>query len=210
MENTAKKYTNKDTKKPLLILDINGLFVYRIYKNTSSSLNKDICSCLNKDICEIQSDSVKKVGNYIVYKREGINNFLEKIFKIFDVAVWSSARMYNIKNILNYIFEGREKELLFVWSQKECKIKYKQNSKPTFLKNLSLVNENFPQYNINNIYIVDDSKEKMYNNPKNNCIIVQQWIPININTNINSELVKSESNETLDDIFLLILGKIKD
>lgn len=203
MQNTIKK----ESKKPLLILDINGLFVHRVYKT---------------DICKIETNDVKKVGNYIIYKREGIDDFLKKIFKIFHVAVWSSARIHNINNILNYIFEGREKELLFVWSQKECKKKYKKNSKPNFLKNLSLVNENFPQYNVHNIYIVDDTKEKMYNNPKNNCIIVNQWIPTNIEVNktelqetqngkvVENEVVERENNQTLDDIFLLILRKIKD
>jgi len=103
----------------------------------------------------------KEERKSLLWKRPDIESFLEFIFKQYDVAVWSSARKHNVEYQAKYALGDYYKQLVFVMDQSHC---VKEDD--VFLKNLTVVWDQYPQYNESNTLIIDDSDEKMINNPK--------------------------------------------
>lgn len=149
--------------RTLLIVDLNGIMVYRQY------------SIPQKD--EKLPPGALRVGNFIMWKRPGYEEFIEMIFKHFDVAVWSSVNSYNITAMTQEIFGKRENDLVFIWDQKKCQAVEHPlfDHKKLYLKNLSEVWKAFPQYNRNNTLIIDDTDLKMRNNPRSCVVLAQPW-----------------------------------
>lgn len=162
---------DNSSKRTLVILDLNGLLIER--QHVSKYTDKPKYSA--------------KVGHHYVWKRPGLSLFLKMVFRHFDVAVWSSASRRNINTVLNHVFGKYSKHLKFVWSQTECDVIQRSDGdddvssgktsvyNDIFLKNLSRVWENFECYNQTNTIIVDDSKEKMINNPDKCVMISETW-----------------------------------
>ena len=59
------------------------------------------------------------VDGYNVYKRPGLDTFLEFCFANFQVGVWSSAAESYVDEIVKNIFKD-PKKLLFKWTKNEC------------------------------------------------------------------------------------------
>jgi hypothetical protein len=71
----------------------------------------------------------------------------------------------------------RKERLLFVWGQQECREEAPQSEspqKPTFLKPLSKVWEEFPQYQTRTL-LIDDSPVKARANPPHTAIHPREW-----------------------------------
>lgn len=132
-------------RKKLLILDLNGVLVFR--------------------------DKEK----HIDYKRENVETFLDWCFENFDVALWSSARKHNVEHIAKEVMGAeRIKRLRFMWHQDQC------TPHPTveyvFKKPLQKVWDIYgPQYDQTNTLIMDDTAEKMEDNPPNTWFPVKTW-----------------------------------
>ena len=60
-----------------------------------------------------------EVGNYKVYKRPYLEEFLDTLKKHFKVAVWSSAGDTYVEQIVCHIFP-KEYKLQFVWGRSKC------------------------------------------------------------------------------------------
>lgn len=166
-------------KKTLVVLDLNGILVLRLHQNK-------IPETTNPEIVE----SSKKVkGNFHIWRRPHLDSFLEFLFQHFEVAVWTSAMSHNMQPILDIVFENlphlRER-LVFQWGQEQCKaipipnMKVSSDSLMTavhdekcknkwqeklFLKTLSRICEEFPEYTERSVLFIDDSPEKMVENP---------------------------------------------
>lgn len=157
-------------QRQLLILDLNGFFIDRVYdKNYEIRTNR--------------------IGNFLVWKRKGTKKFLDYAFANFDVAVWSSACKYNVNRLLKYVFGDYSSKLTFVWDQSHCKL-----SDDCFLKNLEDVWEKFPQYNENNTLIIDDTELKMKNNPKSCVIMIKTWNRTMKNSKINIKILSTRKS----------------
>ncbi|KAI8563158.1 hypothetical protein RHMOL_Rhmol03G0091000 [Rhododendron molle] len=91
------------SRKKLIVLDLNGLLVHRVYRfdrnfNVQDYPPPDV-------IC----------GPHLVFTRPFCSEFLEFCFERFEVGIWSSARERSIDTILNTIKTGLKDKLLFVW-----------------------------------------------------------------------------------------------
>ena len=84
-----------------------------------------------------------------VFLRPYLNEFINEMMRLFDVAVWTSGKDQTMKKAMNEIFGNKQKYLVFYWTQKECT---KIGIKPPnmFKKELTKVWESFPQYNQHN------------------------------------------------------------
>lgn len=157
----------KSRAKKLIILDMNGLLIHRLF--TKNKESKDILP------------DVKHIGNFLVWKRPGAEELLNFLLENFDVAIWSSMSKYNLNPFVNYIFDdsenNRKDKLKFVWDQTNCEsVKHPEtDKKPLFLKNISDVCKEFPEYEKYNILLVDDSKLKSRNNSPYNLYLVDDW-----------------------------------
>ena len=148
----------------LLILDVNGILIHREYQK-------------NLDLAPPKG--AYREGNFFVWLRPGLKDFLDYCFTNFEVAVWSSAAKHNLDPLVKEVFGKYYTRLVFVADQDYCQkvppakansrttTNYK-SPKPLFLKNLDKVwafSRLKNRYNATNTLIIDDSDEKMVNNP---------------------------------------------
>jgi hypothetical protein len=155
--------TSKRNPK-LLILDLNGLLLYRRMGNDKSRAPRP---------------HDKKAGAFNVWLRPHATTFLDFVLSKFHVAIWSSAGRHNILPLLNLLFPDGdgEQKVAFVWSQSECTDSGETHpdnpNRPLFLKEVSKVFERAEYeglYTASNTLLIDDDAYKAARNPHNTCI----------------------------------------
>ena len=151
------------TTKPLLILDLNGILIYREFIKS-----------------DIVYNNGERIGNFNIWKRPKLQEFLDFIFSKFHVAVFSSITKKNIEKTVQYVFGEKYSLLKFIYNQDNCVKVSKFNSKDhkrdiTFRKNLQIIWNKFPDFNLENTLIIDDSPEKMRYNPSHCYFIPETW-----------------------------------
>ena len=136
-------------------------------------------------------------GYYIVFERPNLQNFLDYLFKTFNVSIWTAAsKDYAMFVIENAILKGHpERKIDYVFFSYHCNIskKIKKGS-----KDLSMLWDVYgiDGFKKNNTMILDDYDEVHDTQPEN-CIIA---IPF-----------KFTENGSVNDIFLMdLLEKIKN
>lgn len=160
----------KNKARKLIILDMNGLFTHRVY----NKLNKNGSNIV--DINKLPKGGAQ-IWNFLVWIRPGSKKFIRFLLKHYDIAVWSSMSKWNVDQLVKYVFKNKVDNLKFVWAQSKCKsITHPTNKKkPLFLKNLSEVWKEFPEYDINTTILVDDSNLKAKENPEGTLYKVDEW-----------------------------------
>lgn len=132
-------------KKPLVILDIDQTLIFA----TKKSLNR------NPDF---------GVFDYVVYKRPNLNEFIERLDKSYDIAIWSSAGNDYVNSIIDQL--KLNIEIQFIWGRNEATQKrqlndYHETGNDTeyyYVKPLKKVKRK--GYNLERILIIDDSPHK--------------------------------------------------
>lgn len=165
--------TSLKSQKPLLILDINKLLVFRAY---APKLKEEFPECVS-----LVKDATM-LGNNWTWLRPDMEEFLDFIFTRFTVAVWSSAWSKNVDLLCDFIFGIRRSELLFEWDQTKCtKISPhpdpKEVTKPLFAKDLQRVWKEYPDYHAGNTLILDDCPYKMHLNDNLCVMLTKPWLP---------------------------------
>lgn len=125
----------QSVEKKLLILDLDETLVYA-----------------TEEKLERQEDFT--IGEYIVYKRPYLQEFIAFCLENFDVAVWtSSTQNYAIK-IVEEIFQNPN-ELKFLWSRLRCTISFDEEERENFLeKKMTKVGRR--GYDLNKVIVIDD------------------------------------------------------
>lgn len=129
-------------EKKLLILDLDETLVFA-----------------TEEILERPQDFI--VGEYFVYKRPFLKEFIEFCLGNFEVAVWtSSTHNYAIK-IVEEVFPNPN-ILKFFWSRLRCTIRYDAELQETYFeKIMSKVRKR--KFDLAKVIVVDDSPEKWRN-----------------------------------------------
>ena len=111
-------------------------------------------------------------GYYMVFERPGLQEFLDFLFKNFNVSIWTAAsKDYALFIIEKFILNGKpERKLDWVFFSYHCKISEK--IKDDHSKDLRVLWENFnlPGFKEYNTYILDDNPE-VYDSQTDKCII---------------------------------------
>jgi TFIIF-interacting CTD phosphatase-like protein len=115
-------------------------------------------------------------GYYIIFERPHVQEFLDYLFKNFNVSVWTAAsKDYALFVIQNILLTKPERHLEYIFFAYHCKISknlYNRNS-----KNLKLLWEKFnlgTEFNSKNTMIIDDLPEVFESQPKN-CIAIHPF-----------------------------------
>ncbi|CAO3623337.1 unnamed protein product [Cunninghamella blakesleeana] len=135
-----------DIQKQLLILDLNGTLLSRTRKRTG------------------------------MFVRPNINNFLNYIFKNFQVMVWSSAQKNSVNRMLQ-LFEQDINRLSLIWDRSDMGLTIEQfHSKSTTVKDLQKIWDTFDnnEFNATNTILIDDSPSKSVLQPYN-CISISTF-----------------------------------
>lgn len=130
-------------KKILLILDLDETLIF----STSNKIAK-------------QEDST--IDEYFVYKRPGLDLFLNTILADFEIAVWTSSTEDYAEELIKKIFP-QDYPLSFVYGRSKCTLTFlREQNDYTYSKNLKKLKRK--NYNLEKILIIDDSPEKLRRN----------------------------------------------
>lgn len=101
-------------------------------------------------------------------------DFIHMASLLYRMAVWTSGSIKRCSRMVNALFQNTNKysPLLFAWYNSDCEESGEKCGKyyQVLLKNLSQVWTSFPDYNVTNTVIVDDSPEKCAGNPQHTAI----------------------------------------
>ncbi|CAI9099431.1 OLC1v1036257C1 [Oldenlandia corymbosa var. corymbosa] len=141
----------KQFQKKLLILDLNGILVHVVHKESVLGLN-----------LHTKCDYV--MMHSYVFKRKYSDEFLEFCFERFHVAIWSSRKWDNLDSILQNLFPSARDRFICRYSQEQC---HKVNQ--VFCKDLTRIwvdlrAMKFGEFDESNTLLVDDSVEKSVRN----------------------------------------------
>lgn len=94
--------------KPLLILDLDGTLIYTTEDNTETfnpEIIHTLCNC--------------GVGK--IYKRPGVDKFLEFCFRYFDVAIWTASGDQYADHVIGNLFTREQRDkLVFIFTSDRC------------------------------------------------------------------------------------------
>jgi len=146
-------------KRILFILDLNGTLLHRLTKSELVIKAREHPQSRSSD-CIVN-------GNPI-YFRSGHLKFVEGLFELGEVAVWTSAMPKNALPMTRNVFGSLYERLLFVWTQNECEVQWISGAhKPDFKKSLTKVWKAYPEYGETTTIMIDDSPNKLREHPKN-------------------------------------------
>jgi hypothetical protein len=176
--------------KRLIILDLNGLLIHRVYKDDYFK---------NKRLFEEQSNlgniaRPDRKGNFAVWFRPNVKQFLSWLMEHFHVAIWSSVLQHNISPIVEALLpnEHERSRLLFWWNQEHCLVENDPTTTDpkkakSFYKCLTsvwdtvdinerwLINQPSDSDLRDNTLLIDDNKLKVRDNPINTSIHPRAW-----------------------------------
>ena len=179
----------EDTKKYLIILDLNGVLCYKEDRNTI-----DLAKSVGPEWVETKS--------YLCRLRPNCREFIEYILdhKNLRLGIWSSTTYPNSQPIIDSILtKEQQKNLEFVWYRDrvkldpEIELKYQDHTIKTF-DTVKILNDVFlhptfeRKWNETNTLIVDDSSRKMRFNSAQTVYIISQFTSENIDIDVFEEL----------------------
>jgi hypothetical protein len=179
------------TIKRLIILDLNGLLIHRVYKDEYFK-----CKRLFEEHYNLGNlTRPERKGNFAVWVRPHVKQFLSWLMEHFHVAIWSSVLYHNISPIVETLLpdEHERERLLFWWNQEHCRCEDDPTAtdpkkSKSFYKCLESVWEtvdinerwllNQPKNNIDlrdHTLLIDDNKLKVRDNPSHTSIHPRPW-----------------------------------
>jgi TFIIF-interacting CTD phosphatase-like protein len=130
-------------------------------------------------------------GYYKVFERPGLQDFLDFLFKHFNVSVWTAAsKSYALFIINHFILDGHpERRLDYIFFSHHCRQSKRQMNSQKHLNMLWSV-FNIDDYNEDNTFIIDDNSE-VYSTQPNRCIHVKPFEFTAKNSHKDKELIES-------------------
>jgi TFIIF-interacting CTD phosphatase-like protein len=150
--------------KPNIILDLDQTLISAEEVKGNKSSNYKIKS----ELFELHDMD----GYYDVFSRPYLQEFLDYIFKNFNVSIWTAASkdyaLFIIENII--LSKKSERKLDYIFFSYHCSLSKKEKK---YTKELSMLWDFYylPGYELNNTVIIDDFIEDVHICQTNNCII---------------------------------------
>ena len=141
--------------RPLLILDIDETLIH----GREEPLDRP---------CEFLA------GRYHIYERPHLNQFLQSVSELYDLACWSSATHDYLEIVVNTITKDLFSPLLFVWDRSRCTRRTDFTlQEEYFLKDLQKVKKK--GYDLARVLILEDEPRKV-NRHFGNAIFVKPYV----------------------------------
>jgi len=113
-------------------------------------------------------------GSFKVFERPGLQEFLDFLFKNFNVSVWTAAsKSYALFIVDKFILEDHpERKLDYVFFSHHCKL---SNKKKNAHKDLDMLWDEFGvNYEKDSTYIIDDHEE-VYDTQPEKCLQIKAF-----------------------------------
>ena len=161
------------SRRKLLVLDCNGLLFWRVRKQAPRGSSDDLSKLPPPNATS---------GQFAIFARPHLRDFLQWCTEHFVVVVWSTAQRKNLEPMVKLAFEGLPPPAL-VLDQTDCTATGQSDGdRPLMLKELSRLWAH-PQllavagsYGAADTILVDDSPYKTANNPGHTAIHPHEWL----------------------------------
>ena len=141
--------------RPLLILDIDETLIH----GREEPLERE---------CEFRA------GQFYIYLRPSVHDFLIAVSDFYDVAVWSSASIDYLEVIVGELSSSLPNGLLFVWDRSRCTRRFDfVNQDEYFVKDLKKVKSQ--GFDLKQVLILEDEPRKVQRN-FGNAIYVKAFV----------------------------------
>lgn len=118
-----------------------------------------------------------RVGEYFVYRRPYLGEFLERVGVCYRLGVWTSSNAAYARGVVEAVFGGEGeggRKLEFVWSRGRCTAKWDfEMQEYCHIKQLSKLRKRL-RYDLRRVLVVDDSPDKHRRN-YGNLVRVSEW-----------------------------------
>ena len=158
-------------RRPLLVLDLNGLLVDRVFIRNPKERQQFI-----RQVTAQKLGRPTRSGDFLIFLRPGSKDFVHFAVQRFDVAIWSSARKRNIAPLVKLLFPASLRgQLRAIYGQENCHRidNYKDRQKPLFVKELRNLWQECGS--AETTLLIDDSPEKAQFNPPFTSIHPPAW-----------------------------------
>ena len=137
--------------KALLILDLDETLLHAIDSHDATE---------HEPLPGVDIDF--RLGSIMVYRRPHLSQFLTRMWKVYDLAVWSSGGKDYVEGAVAKIMVDHPQPL-FVWSSSRCtqRVEFDIGYRKYNIKNLQKL---WKRFNKNRMLIVDDTPEKCIRN----------------------------------------------
>lgn len=159
----------------LVILDINGVLLCRHYTRVNGRGRKN-AKCYSPTPNSTPYEHLH-TDEFEIYLRPGMRDFLDKLFKTFRVAIWTSMQSATVESFIDQIVDRSRLE--FLWCRDRCLWPEVPEGHMT-LKPLEMVwrnpviNDKYA-WNETNVLIVDNDLTKMRYNPSGNVVLIRSF-----------------------------------
>jgi carboxy-terminal domain RNA polymerase II polypeptide A small phosphatase len=127
--------------RPLLILDLDETLIHASVEPLAHQ-------------CDFRA------GDYYVYRRPHLEQFLEEVAQTYDLACWSSATMDYLELVLAVIMVGIDVKPLFIWDRSKCTRHFDHGlHEEYFLKDLKKVRHR--GFDLDRVLILEDEPRKV-------------------------------------------------
>ncbi|MBC8000008.1 MAG: HAD family hydrolase [Leptolyngbya sp.] len=138
--------TQTQAQKPLLVLDLDETLVHAVEKD--------------KALADLSHDF--STQEYLVYTRPHLAEFLSRMWKLYDLAVWSAAGTQYVNRVVEVVWKDLPQPL-FVFSGERCTRRFDHESmQPYYIKDLKKVRKR--GFDARRILIVDDLEHNSQRN----------------------------------------------
>jgi RNA polymerase II subunit A small phosphatase-like protein len=109
-------------QRKLLVLDIDGTMIFAEEKANLIHMQVEQPHHFELD-----------GGSILVWKRPGIDEFLEWCFEHYDIGIWSASGSEYVHSVLTHIIADHlRSKVKFIWTSMKCTRKYYQRSWDTY------------------------------------------------------------------------------
>jgi len=155
--------------KKLLVLDVNGLLLHRMF---------------NADPESLPCAPDKVVGEFTIFLRPNVRDFIRWCSERFVIVIWSTAQKQNVVPLVDMIFSDTTAPLIIL-DQSHCTdtgLKHSKKPKPLWVKLLDTVWEHpdiraLGKFGPENTLLLDDTPCKAAWNPPHTAVHPREWKP---------------------------------
>ena len=184
----------ENNNKKLLLLDLDNTIIC-----AEELPNNDEKSVLNEKLDKARKNfrTVRMEDYYDIFERPHLQEFLDYIFKKFNVGVWTaSSKDYAIFVIKNFITQPNGKnepsrEIQLFLCSHHCNVSKKHYKGIT--KDLKLISDRWNLKNLNELLLIDDLEQLAENQP-NNVISIKPFYYDKDESYNDKELLRIKTN----------------
>lgn len=166
--------------KKNIILDLDNTLISSISKSEETKKSQSML----KGVPFVQMHNI-----YKIYERPQLQEFLDFVFKHFNVSIWTAASTYYALFVINnfiYIKDKKDRKIDYILTSYHCKLSKKKNNK--ILKDLSFLIKD--KKKLKNYFLIDDDEEVCKAQVKNSFCIKKFDVLESIEDNELKKMIK--------------------